>query len=109
MDFNTLEISGIKIFRQGRNTIHERCKPNEANYWTVFGHLRRGGVDDFQDFRTQAQAEKYHDRLLKRYPHFSKFQPCALPPAIIALGLRLGQWRIVKSKQPGMASRMPKP
>jgi len=76
-DFNTLEVSGIKIFRQGRDTIHERCKPNEANYWTVFGHLRRGGVDDFQDFRTQAQAEKYHDRLLKRYPHFSKFRACA--------------------------------
>jgi hypothetical protein len=94
-DFDTLEISGIKIFRQGRKILHERCEPSEADYWTVFGHLRRGGVEDFQDFRTQAQAEKYHDRLLMLYPHFSKFQPCALPPAIIALCLHLGalQWK----------------
>ena len=94
-DFDTLEISGMKIFRQGRKIFHERCEPGEANYWTVFGHLRGGGVDDFQDFRTQAQAEKYHDRLRKLYPHFSKFQPSALPPAIIALFLHLGasQWK----------------
>lgn len=53
-DFDTLEISAIKIFWQGRKTIHEQCEPDEANYWTVFGHFRRGGLDDIRDFRTQA-------------------------------------------------------
>ena len=72
-DFDTLEIWGIKIFRQGRHTIHEQCEPEDATYWTVFGHLRRGGLDDFKDFRTEAQAEKFGDRLLKRYPHLTKF------------------------------------
>lgn len=72
-DFDTLELWGIKIFRVGRKTIHEQWERDGANYWTVFGHLRRGGLDDFQDFRTQARAERYQDRLLKRYTHLSKF------------------------------------
>jgi hypothetical protein len=88
-DFDTLDISGIKIFRQGRKTFHEQCEPDEADYWSVFGHLRRGGLDDFRDFRTQAQAEKYHHQLLKRYPHLRKFQPCARPPVFP----EAGAWR----------------
>jgi hypothetical protein len=37
----------------------------------VYGHFRAGGVDDFEDFATEAEAVAFHDRLIAAWPHLA--------------------------------------
>ena len=70
-DFDALEIHPcIVIGYDGMGgDIVEQCEPEDAHFWTVFGHFRTGGVDDFEDFATEAEAMAFHDRLIAAYPH----------------------------------------
>jgi hypothetical protein len=45
--------------------------PRNADFWTVYGHYRTGGVDAFEDFATEAEAVAFHDRLIATYPHLA--------------------------------------
>jgi len=47
----------------------EPCEPHEAEFWTVYGHYRAGGVDAFEDFPGKAEAVAFHDRVIAAYPH----------------------------------------
>jgi hypothetical protein len=47
----------------------EPCAPEDAHFWTVYGHYRTGGVDAFEDFKTEAIA--FHNRLIATYPHLA--------------------------------------
>jgi hypothetical protein len=47
------------------------CEPEEAHVWTVYGHYRTGGTDDFADFAAEADAIAFHDRLISIYPHLA--------------------------------------
>ena len=49
--------------------IVEPCEPKDAAFWTVYGHLQTGGVHDFEDFPTEADAMAFHDRLMAIWPH----------------------------------------
>ncbi len=49
----------------------ERCEPEAAEFWSVYGHDRTGGVLCFEDFPTQAQARAFADRLLEVWPHLN--------------------------------------
>jgi hypothetical protein len=53
------------------NQIVEQCEPDQAHFWCVFGHLRTGGVDAFEDFATEAEAIAFLDRLIAAYPHLA--------------------------------------
>lgn len=33
-----------------------QCEPEEAHYWTLYGHLNIGGLEAIGDFETEAQA-----------------------------------------------------
>jgi hypothetical protein len=63
-DFDALEIHPCMA-------VVEQCARQGAHFWTVFGHFRTGGVDDFEDFATEAEALAFHDRLIAVYPHLA--------------------------------------
>lgn len=50
----------------------EPCERDKAEFWTVYGHYRAGGVDAFEDFPGEAQAMAFRDRLIAAYPHLGK-------------------------------------
>ena len=72
-DCDALEIHPCAIVgRDGVDgDIVEPCEPESADFWTVFGHLRTGGLETFQDFPTEEEATAFHDRLLAAYPHLA--------------------------------------
>jgi len=74
-DFDALEIAPCRIVGHDSrgNEIVEPCDdaPEEAAFWTVYGHFRTGGVDAFEDFASEAEAVAFHDRLIATYPHLA--------------------------------------
>ena len=72
-DFDALEIHPCAVIRHDSmaNEIVEQCAPEDAHFWTVYGHLRSGGVDAFEDFATEAEALAFHDRVIAAYPHLA--------------------------------------
>lgn len=72
-EFDALEIHPCAVVdRLGDGTeIVEQCGPENADFWTVYGHYRTGGVDAFEDFKTEAEAIAFHDELIAIYPHLS--------------------------------------
>lgn len=72
-EFDGLEIAPCKTYDgdESYGTFQEQCEPHEADCWTVFGHYKTGGIDDFADFKTEAEAQQFHDKLLQTYPHLS--------------------------------------
>lgn len=72
-DFDGLEIQPCHKIDNAAAV--EPCKPEEADFWTVYGHYRpggaMGGIDAFEDFPTEAEAQKFHDRLIAVYPHLA--------------------------------------
>lgn len=71
--FDALEIHPCALVAiDGDGTeIVEQCEPEQAHFWTVYGHYRAGGVDAFEDFATEAEAVAFHDGLLVAHPHLS--------------------------------------
>jgi hypothetical protein len=72
-DFDALEIHPCVVIGNDSmdNAIVEQCEPEDAHFWCVFGHLRTGGMDDFEDFPTEAEAIAFHDQLIANYPHLA--------------------------------------
>lgn len=50
----------------------ETCEPNNAQFWTVYGHFSNGRVDAFEDFSTAAEARAFANKLLQTYPHLTQ-------------------------------------
>ena len=75
-EFDALEIHPCSVIGYGSagKEIVETCAPKEADFWTVYGHYRTGGVDAFEDFATEAEAGKFHDRLVEVYPHLGLWE-----------------------------------
>lgn len=73
-NFDALEIQPCAVIARcdDGTGIAEPCRPEDAAFWTVYGHLRSGGVDAFEDFATEAEALAFHDRLIAAYPHLAE-------------------------------------
>jgi hypothetical protein len=41
----------------------EVCEPHEADVWTLYGHLPKGGVEAIGDFTTREHAEEVFQRI----------------------------------------------
>ena len=54
-------------------TCFEQCEPEDAQAWSVFGHLKSGGVECFEDFTTEAEARAFADQLLEAWPHLKAY------------------------------------
>lgn len=53
--------------------------PQDAHFWSVYGHLREGGVECLEDFPSEAEARTFADRLLATFPNLRKYgilTPC---------------------------------
>ena len=71
--YDALEIHPCAVIGQdlfGKDVV-EPCDPKDAHFWTVYGHLRTGGVHAFEDFATEADAMVFHDRLIAIWPHLA--------------------------------------
>jgi hypothetical protein len=55
----------------GGPEIVETCPPEDAHFWSVYGHYVTGGLDCFEDFPTEAEAEAFAARLRRTYPHLA--------------------------------------
>jgi len=42
-----------------RNNICDRCEEGEEDYWSVFLHIRKGGVECIADLKTEKQANEF--------------------------------------------------
>jgi hypothetical protein len=69
-DFDDLEIQPCMVVSvtDGVENV-EPCEPQDAHFWTVYGHWATGGVDAFEDFATEAEARAFARRLRDCYPH----------------------------------------
>lgn len=69
------ETQGPRPFSQDNDleTWCEPCAPEEAHFWSVYGHLKTGGVLCLEDFATEAEARRFAERLLAAYPHLRKY------------------------------------
>lgn len=47
----------------------EPCRSEEAHFWSVYGHLKEGGMLCFEDFATEAEARAFAATLYQIYPH----------------------------------------
>jgi hypothetical protein len=71
--FDALEIHPCAVIDRlsdGREIV-EPCAPENADFWTVYGHYRTGGVNAFEDFAAEAEAIAFHDELIAIYPHLA--------------------------------------
>ncbi len=51
----------------------EPCEEHEAHFWSVYGHLKTGGIECFEDFETETAARRFAEKLLEAYPHLREF------------------------------------
>lgn len=70
-EFDALEIQpcAVVALDDAGSEIVEPCHPEDALFWTVYGHFRTGGVDALRDFATEPEAGAFHDRLIATYLH----------------------------------------
>ena len=73
--FDGLEIHPVRelIDEEDGSGYCEQCAPDEAHFWSVYGHLRSGGVLCLEDFATEAEARAFARRLLDAWPNLQTF------------------------------------
>lgn len=72
-EFDALEIHPCRIVAttETGEDIVETGERKDADFWTVYGHCRSGGIEAFEDFPTEAEAIRFRDRLSAAYPHLA--------------------------------------
>jgi len=80
-DFDGVEVHGVREEMDvdaDHDTIHCEVDDDNPEFFSVYGHLVRGGVECFGDFPTKAEAEAYAAELLVEYEGW-KLDPCSQP------------------------------
>ena len=74
--YDALEIHPCRIVgRDGATEFVEQCdNPADADFWTVYGHCKEGGVNAFEDFPAKAEAIAFRDRLIAAWPHLGEHE-----------------------------------
>lgn len=68
--YDGLEIHPVReAFFEDRSSYCKPCTPDEAQFWSVYGHLKSGGVDCIEDFASEEDARAFARQLLECYPH----------------------------------------
>ena len=73
-EFDALEIHPCAVIGRDSSGTEfvEQCEPEEAQFWTVYGHYRTGGLDAFEDCSTKPEATAFYERLLGVFPHLTE-------------------------------------
>jgi hypothetical protein len=71
-DFDEIEVHPCCVvgFADGLDIV-ETCDREDAHFWSVYGHYRTGGLDCFEDFGTEAEADAFAEQLRHTYPHLA--------------------------------------
>lgn len=73
--YDGLELSAVAEYEDKDGTKYcERVDdPQEAQFWSVYGHLPEGGVECLEDFDKEQEASDFANMLLKLYPNLLKY------------------------------------
>ncbi len=64
--FDGYEIHGVREFGRGKSRHCEQVPDEEAQFWSLYGHIPGQGVDCIGDFGTREQAEEVFARITGR-------------------------------------------
>jgi hypothetical protein len=72
-EFDAIEVHPCCVvgFADGLEIV-ETCEPEDAHFWSAYGHYRTGGVACLEDFATEAEAKAFADGLRQAYPHLAE-------------------------------------
>jgi hypothetical protein len=75
-DFDAIEVHPCCVvgFADGLDIV-ETCDREDAHFWSVYGHHRTGGIECFEDFATEAEADAFAVLLWRAYPHLAEQVP----------------------------------
>lgn len=57
--FDGFEIHPCRIFSSGDHELVEQCDTEEAEFWSVYIHLKEGGLSCIADCNSREEAEKF--------------------------------------------------
>lgn len=61
--YNGVEVSPVRKYEEDDTTYCEVCKPDEADFWSVYLHRVSGGVECVADLPTEIEANALGDLL----------------------------------------------
>jgi hypothetical protein len=61
--FDAYEIHGVREFDEGRGTFCEQVPDDDAEFWSLYGHIPGEGVMSIGDFTTRQLAEEVYARI----------------------------------------------
>ena len=61
--FDGYEIHGVREFDDGSGKYCEQVPDDEAEFWTLYGHIPGAGLESIGDFKTRAFAEEVYERI----------------------------------------------
>jgi hypothetical protein len=64
--FDAYEIHGIREFGKGKDRYCEQVPDDEAQFWSLYGHIPGQGVECIGDFTTREHAEEVYARITGR-------------------------------------------
>ena len=67
--YDAYEISGCCEVRHGAYTAVEQCEDCDAQFWTLFGHIKGEGVEAIGDFDSREHAEEVYYRITGKSYH----------------------------------------
>lgn len=72
--YDGLEVHPVQDVEEANGVTYcEQCEPEEADFWSVYGHLKTGGVECLDDFPDRAKALAFAKQLLAAYPHLREY------------------------------------
>lgn len=68
--FDAYEIHGVREFDDGAGKYCEQVPDDEAEFWSLYGHIPGQGMECIGDFKTRGFAEEVYGRITgERYRH----------------------------------------
>lgn len=76
-DFDEIEVHPCKVVDENKSLPSkiqavEQCEPEEAEFWSVYVHYEKGGLDCIADCATEKDANDLKDFLLEFVERFVK-------------------------------------
>jgi len=61
--FDAYEVHGVKKYEESGSKFCEQVSDNEADFWSLYGHIPGQGLSCIGDFRTREYAEEIYARI----------------------------------------------
>ena len=73
--YDGLELAPVAEYedKDGIKYCERMDHPKDAQFWSVYGHLPEGGVECFEDFKTEQEASAFAEKLLSMFPNLRKY------------------------------------